>query len=110
MNSTILYSLAIILVVALVTATLRFIPFFIFSGSRPVPKFVTYLGRVLPYAIMAMLVVYCLKGISFTKAPFAIPEILSVVLVAILHAWRRNTLFSIISGTICYMVLIQFVF
>ena len=66
--------------------------------------------RVLPYSIMAMLVVYCLKGISFAKAPFGLPEIISVILVAVLHIWRRNTLFSIICGTICYMLLIQFVF
>lgn len=105
-----LHALLMILVIAAVTAALRFIPFFIFSGERPVPEFINYLGRVLPYAIMAMLVVYCLKGIGFTKAPFGLPEIISVVLVAIMHIWRRNTLFSIICGTVCYMVLIQFVF
>ena len=105
-----IHALAMILVIAAVTAALRFAPFFIFSGDRPVPKFINYLGRVLPYSIMAMLVVYCLKGISFTKAPFGIPELISVALVVGLHVWKRNTLFSIICGTICYMVLIQFVF
>ncbi len=105
-----LQAFMMILVIALVTAALRFIPFVIFSGDRPVPKFVTYLGRVLPYSIMAMLVVYCLKGISFVAAPFGIPEVISVVLVAVLHVWKRNTLFSIICGTVCYMVLIQVVF
>ena len=105
-----IHALAMILVIAAVTAALRFAPFFIFSGDRPVPKFINYLGRVLPYSIMAMLVVYCLKGISFTKAPFGLPELISVALVAGLHVWKRNTLFSIICGTICYMVLIQFVF
>ncbi len=108
--SNALYSLAMILIIALVTMALRFIPFFIFSGDRPVPKFVTYLGRVLPYSIMAMLVVYCLKSISFVKAPFGLPELISVALVAVLHVWKRNTLFSIICGTVCYMVLIQFIF
>ena len=108
--SNALYSLTMILIIALVTMALRFIPFFIFSGDRPVPKFVTYLGRVLPYSIMAMLVVYCLKSISFVKAPFGLPELISVALVAVLHVWKRNTLFSIICGTVCYMVLIQFVF
>lgn len=105
-----LQALMMILVIALVTAALRFMPFIIFSGDRPVPKFVTYLGRVLPYSIMAMLVVYCLKGISFVTAPFGLPELISVVLVAVLHVWKRNTLFSIICGTVCYMVLIQVVF
>ncbi|MBR4138867.1 MAG: AzlD domain-containing protein [Lachnospiraceae bacterium] len=104
------YALVMILVIAFVTIALRFLPFFIFSGNKPVPKFVNYLGKVLPYSIMAMLVVYCLKGISFAKAPFGLPELISVAVVAILHVWRRNTLFSIIYGTICYMVLIQFVF
>lgn len=105
-----LHTLTMILVIALVTAALRFAPFFIFNGERPVPKFVNYLGRVLPYSIMAMLVVYCLKSISFVKVPFGIPELISVALVAALHVWKRNTLFSIICGAICYMVLIQFVF
>lgn len=104
------YMLSMILVIAFVTAALRFAPFIIFSGDRPVPKFITYLGRVLPYSIMAMLVVYCLKNISFVKIPFGLPELISVVLVAVLHIWKRNTLFSIICGTICYMVLIQLIY
>lgn len=108
--SNALYALMMILVIALVTMALRFIPFFVFSGERPVPKFINYLGRVLPYSIMAMLVVYCLKSISFVKAPFGLPELISVALVAVLHVWKRNTLFSIICGTVCYMVLIQFIF
>lgn len=108
--SSSLHALSMILVIAAVTAVLRFAPFFIFSGDQPVPEFINYLGRVLPYSIMAMLVVYCLKGISFAKAPFGLPEMISVILVAVLHIWRRNTLFSIICGTICYMLLIQFVF
>lgn len=103
------YPLLIILTIALVTAALRFLPFFIFSGKRPVPEYIAYLGRVLPYSIMAMLVIYCLKGISFTKAPFGAPELISAVLVIILHVWKRNTLVSIIGGTACYMLLVQFV-
>ena len=108
--TSILYTFLMILVIAAVTAALRFVPFFIFGSERPVPKFVSYLGRVLPYSIMAMLVVYCLKGISFTKAQFGLPELISVAIVAVLHIWKRNTLFSIICGTICYMLLIQFIF
>ena len=104
-----IYAFVMILIIALVTMALRFAPFLIFRGNKPVPKFVNYLGRVLPYAIMAMLVVYCLKGISFLKAPYGIPELISVALVVVLHRWKRNTLLSIISGTICYMLLIQFV-
>lgn len=99
-----------IFVIALVTAALRFLPFLIFDNGRPVPEFINYLGRVLPYSIMAMLIVYCLKNVSVVKAPFGIPEFISVFLVAILHIWKRNTLVSIIGGTVCYMLLIQFVF
>lgn len=102
--------LAMILVIALVTAALRFLPFVIFGGGRKVPRFVSYLGRVLPYSIMAMLVVYCLKGISIIKAPFGLPELISVALVAVLHVWKRNTLLSIVVGTVCYMVLVQVMF
>ena len=109
MNNMI-YALVMVLLIAVVTAALRFLPFFIFSGEKPVPEFITYLGRVLPYSIMAMLVVYCLKNLSFMKAPFGLPEIVSVIVVAVLHVWKRNTLFSIVSGTVCYMLLIQFVF
>ncbi len=103
-------ALSLILVMALVTAALRFLPFVIFSKGRKVPEVVAYLGRVLPYAVMAMLVVYCLKGISFVKMPFGLPELISVVLVVVLHVWKRNTLLSIVGGTVCYMVLVQMVF
>ncbi len=103
-------ALSLILVMAAVTAGLRFLPFVIFSKGRKVPEVVAYLGRVLPYAVMAMLVVYCLKGISFVKMPFGLPEMISVVLVVVLHVWKRNTLLSIVGGTICYMVLVQMVF
>ena len=109
MNSS-MYAFIMILIIALVTAALRFIPFLIFNGNKPIPRFVEYLGRVLPYSIIAMLVVYCLKGISFRKAPFGLPEIISVVIVVVLHIWKRNTLLSIIGGTVCYMLLIQFIF
>ena len=103
-------ALSLILIMALVTAALRFLPFVIFSKGRKVPEVVAYLGRVLPYAVMAMLVVYCLKGISFVKMPFGLPELISVVLVVVLHVWKRNTLLSIVGGTVCYMVLVQMVF
>jgi len=99
----------LIAIVSLVTIALRFLPFLIF-GERKTPEKITYLGKVLPYAIMAMLVVYCLKGISFVQAPFGMLELLGVGCVALLHLWKRNTLLSIAGGTICYMMLIQFVF
>lgn len=99
-----------IAVIALVTMALRFLPFIVFGGEKETPEFITYLGRVLPYAIMAMLVVYCLKEISLTSAPYGMPELISCALVAVLHVLKRNTLISIIGGTLCYMILIQVVF
>lgn len=105
-----LYMPAAVLIIAAVTAALRFFPFAVFSGKRKTPPFILYLGKVLPFAIMGMLVVYCLRGISLGSSPHGLPEIISCVLVVVLHLWKRNTLLSIISGTVCYMVLVQFVF
>ena len=99
-----------IAVCAVVTAALRFLPFVIFGENRKTPEVITYLGKVLPFAIMGMLVVYCLKDISFTGASFGIPEILGCAAVAGLHVWKRNTLLSIGVGTVVYMLLVQFVF
>lgn len=103
------YVIAMIAVISIVTMLLRFLPFMIF-GERQTPKYIDYLGRVLPYAIMGMLVVYCLKGMTFTSAPFGIPEIIAVAVTAGLHISKRNTLISIVCGTVCYMLLIQFLF
>ena len=104
------HSIAIIAVTALVTAALRFLPFLIFGENRKTPEIITYLGQVLPFAIMGMLVVYCLKDVSFLSAPFGIPEVIGCAAVAGLHVWKRNTLLSIGAGTIIYMLLVQFVF
>lgn len=105
-----LYSAAMIAVIALVTAALRFLPFLIFGENRKTPPLITHLGQVLPYAIMGMLVVYCLKGVSFTAPPFGIPELIGCAVVAVLHIRKRNTLLSIGAGTVCYMLLVQFIF
>lgn len=104
------HAAAMIAVIALVTAALRFLPFLIFGEKRQTPPLITYLGQVLPYAIMGMLVVYCLKGVTLTAAPFGIPEAVGCAVVALLHIWKRNTLLSIGAGTVCYMLLVQFVF
>ena len=95
---------------AAVTIALRFLPFVIFSGKRETPEVITYLGKYLPYAIMAMLVVYCLKSANLLAAPFGLPELIGVVVVVLLHLWRRNTLISIAGGTALYMLMIQFIF
>ena len=108
MNNT--HSVLLVLVIAIVTIALRFLPFIIFSNKNKTPKLITYLGNVLPFAIMGMLVIYCLRNISFTSSPFGLPEIISCALVVILHAWRGNTLLSILSGTVVYMILVQLIF
>ena len=104
------HSAKLIAVIALVTAALRFLPFWIFSGKRQTPAYISYLASVLPFAIMGMLVVYCLRHISFSAAPFGIPEILSCAVVIVLHLLKRNTLLSIAGGTVFYMLLVQIVF
>lgn len=100
--------LLITAVVAAMTALLRFLPFTIFKEK--VPKAILYLGKVLPFAIMAMLVVYCLRDISFVAAPHGIPEAIAVLAVILLHKWKHHTLLSILGGTALYMVLVQVVF
>ena len=104
------YAALVILTAGVVTAGLRFLPFAVFNGKRETPEYITYLGKVLPYAIMAMLVVYCLRGISFSASPYGIPELVSTAVVVLAHVWKRSSILSIVSGTVCYMLLVQFVF
>ncbi len=93
-------------VVALVTALVRFLPFWMF-GNRPAPAWLNKLGRTLPYAVMGMLVVYCLKGTSFTAPDGWLPTLIAVAVVSGLYVWKRNTLVSIVAGTVGYMLLVQ---
>ena len=105
-----MHSAVLVGVCALITAALRFIPFLVFGGKRKTPAFITYLGKVLPFAIMGMLVVFCLKNVTLTSYPHGIPEILGVITVTVLHIWKRNTLLSIVAGTVAYILLVNFVF
>lgn len=104
-----LHSMLIVAVTAGVTILLRFLPFFVF-GEKKTPEFLDYLGKFLQYAIMAMLVVYCLKGVSFAAAASWLPAVVGVTVVVVLHVWKRNTLISIVGGTICYMIMVQGIF
>ena len=97
-------------VIALTTAAIRFLPFVIWRGERKTPKVIEKLGKVLPFAVMGMLVVYCLKDVSFMSVSGFLPPLIACIVVAVLHVWKRNTLISIVSGTVCYMVLVQLVF
>ena len=104
------HDILVIIIVAAVTMLTRFLPFLLFPGNRKIPKPITFLSRVLPCSVTGMLVIYCLKDISLLSAPYGIPEFLSIALVAGTYIWKRNTLLSILLGTVCYMLLIQFVF
>lgn len=101
--------IATIALCALATILTRAVPFLVFSGKKPTPPYVRYLGDALPAAIFAMLVVYCLKDVAWLAAPHGVPELLGIAVTAALHLWKRQFLFSIAGGTIFYMLLVQFV-
>jgi len=108
-NVTASYTLLLIGVIALVTLLLRAMPFILFRSGKT-PEMVTYLGKVMPPAVIGMLVIYCFKDISFTVYPYGLPELIAAMTVVVLHIFGRNTLLSIGVGTVLYMVLIQLVF
>lgn len=97
-------------IIALITAALRFLPFLIFRSDSKTPKIIQKLSTVLPYAIMGMLVIYCLKDTDFGSISGFLPALISSLVVAGLHFWKRNTLLSIVSGTVCYMLMVQLIF
>ena len=105
-----MHDIILIAVMTLVTMATRFLPFLIFGENQKTPPIITYLGQVLPFAIMGMLVVYCLKDVAWLSMPFGIPEILGCAIVAVLHLWKRNTLLSIGVGTVAYMLMVQLIF
>ena len=104
------HGIAIIIVVALCTFLTRLLPFWLFGGKKELPLTVQYLGKVLPPAIMIILVIYCLKTVNIFAGNRGIPEFLAIGLVAALHIWKKNTLLSIGAGTVFYMLLVQVVF
>ena len=103
-------AIAAIAVMAIVTFLTRVLPFLLVDRGESPPKLVLYLGRVLPPAIIAMLIVYCLRGVSFSTPGGWVPQLLCVAVVVALHLWKHNNLLSIFGGTVLYMVLVQAVF
>jgi len=103
-------TLLMIAAVAAGTMLTRFLPFLLFPEHKKQPKLVQDLSRLLPPAMMGLLVVYCLKGVSVTVFPYGIPEAIAIVLIAALHLWKKNVLLSIGVGTICYMICVQYFF
>lgn len=102
----------IITVAAVAAATMltRFIPFIVFPSGKPTPKYIQYLGKVLPSAVFGLLIIYCLKNIDILSGNRGIPELISIAAVVSLHIWKRQMLLSIAGGTVCYMLLVQFIF
>ena len=107
---TLTQQIVTIAMVILGTMLTRFVPFFVFPAGKPTPKYVQYLGNVLPSAVFGLLIIYCLKNVSIFTGSHAIPELLAITLVIALHTWKRQMLLSIAGGTIFYMILVQFIF
>jgi len=103
-------SLLTITVIILGTILTRALPFIIFPNNREIPGYMKYLGDVIPYAAIGLLVVYCLKGVSLFTVPYGLPEVIAVSAVVLLHIWKKNTLLSIGGGTFIYMLLVQNIF
>ena len=102
--------LILIAVMVLATQLTRALPFLAFPAGRPTPKYIAYIGKVLPAAVFGMLVVYCLKNVNILGGSHGLPELIGIVIVVLLHLWRRQMLLSIAGGTVAYMLLVQFVF
>lgn len=110
MAMTVWQAVVTIAVVALGTMVTRFLPFLVFPESKKPPRLIDYLGKVLPFAMTGLLVVYSLKDVSFTSGSHGIPEAIAMAAIVALHLWRRNMLLSIAGGTVLYMLLVQLVF
>lgn len=102
--------LILIFIIAICTFLTRALPFLIFPKDKEVPAFIEYLGKVLPYSVMAMLVVYCFKSVNLLSGNHGLPEIIAGSITVLLHMWKENTLVSIIVGTIIYMIEVQMIF
>lgn len=107
---TVPQQLLTIAAVVLGTMATRFLPFLLFPAGKPTPKYIQYLGKALPAAVFGLLVVYCLRNVTPFSGSHGLPELISIVLVLILHLWKRQMLLSIAGGTVCYMALVQTIF
>ena len=110
MTMTLLEGGITVAVVVLGTMLTRFLPFLIFPANKPTPKYIGYLSTVLPYAVIGLLIIYCLKNVTVLEFPFGLAEGIAILAVAGLHFWKKNMLLSIAGGTLLYMLLVQFVF
>jgi len=110
MTLTFSQALITIMLIALGTLITRALPFLLFPENKKTPEYIQYLGKVLPYVVIGLLVIYCLKSVTVLSAPYGLPEAIAILCVVLLHLWKKNTLLSIGAGTLIYMVLVQKVF
>jgi branched-subunit amino acid transport protein AzlD len=110
MTMTLTEQFITIATVVLGTMITRFLPFLIFSSNKPTPRYIQYLGKVLPGAVFGLLIIFCLKNVNIFSGTHGIPELICILIVIALHLWKRQMLLSIAGSTICYMLLTQFVF
>lgn len=110
MTMSIAQQVIMIAMIVLGTVITRFLPFLVFPANKPTPKYVKYLGKVLPPAVLGLLVIYCLREVNLFTGNNGIPELVSVAVVTLLHFWRKNMFLSIAGGTIVYMLLVQVIF
>ncbi|MGG3451861.1 branched-chain amino acid transporter permease [Domibacillus aminovorans] len=110
MTMSLVQQMITIAMVVLGTMLTRFLPFILFPSGKPTPKYIQYLGKVLPSAVLGLLVIYCFKDVGLLSGSYGIPEFIAVAVVALLHFWRRQMLLSMAGGTIVYMFLVQLVF
>ena len=99
-----------IAIIVFATMLTRFLPFLIFPAGKETPRFVKYLGKVLPAAVFGLLVIYSLKGINVLEGSHGVPEMIAIAVVIGLHLWKKQMLISIAGGTVVYMLLVQLVF
>lgn len=107
---TLIESIITIGMVVLGTVITRFLPFILFPANKPTPKYIQYLGKVLPSAVIGMLVIYCMKDVNILIGNHGFPELIAIAVVVSIHLWKRKMLLSIAAGTITYMLLVQLVF
>ncbi len=103
-------AMIVIAVMGLAVLATRIVPVLIFGRGERVPEFILYLGRVVPYTAMGLLIVYCLRDVPVMDAPHGLPEIISLAVVTVTYIWKRNTILSVVIGTALYMFLVQSVF
>ncbi len=104
------HALIIIIIMGAATLATRILPVLIFGRNEKIPDLVLYLGRVVPFTAMGLLIVYCLKDVSVLQDPHALPEVIALAAVTVTYLWKKNPIFSVVMGTVLYMFLVQKVF